>query len=133
MVLAIDPSTPHRYVCKEDRELPVEEQTVILLRAVPLSEFFEIMGMTKEMPENMKDLEIDHIKELLVRFIAGWENFKNAEGKLIEPEFEINPVNMMQTNRIKFSSLNMFAPKHLIEIFEEVQRINGLGEKEIKN
>lgn len=74
MAIALDPKRVREYVLKAERALPVEEQTVFLLRALTVYDRAELADAYTK----------DHLAKRLIEMVrftlAGWRNFKRADG-----------------------------------------------------
>lgn len=85
MVVARNTSETFPYVIEAERGAPVEEQTVFHLRCLPAS-----VGLALDnLQSGTVDLKIsvrlgDQMVVTLRAGLAGWDNFKDAEGKAIE-------------------------------------------------
>jgi len=85
MAIAVDPHRSVRYVLKEDRELPEDQQTVFLLRALSARELAQVEdGMSVVTPGG--DVRIATGSQSLRTLdlgLTGWENFLTPDGKLV--------------------------------------------------
>lgn len=91
MIQAIDPKATIRYVPKCERDLPVETQTVFLLRPLTArdaarmqDDIAEVMTGKKSENSTMKINSGSNVLRALELGLAGWENFKTNDGKDVE-------------------------------------------------
>lgn len=89
IVKAIDSKTPHKYICKDDRKLKPEEQTVFMvkfldpwLEAKLNDEIYQVSGSGKERREQF--LTGTQQQEVLKNCLVGWENFNDHDGKPVQ-------------------------------------------------
>lgn len=83
MPIALDPKRIERYVLKCDRELPVEKQTVWLLRPLKVREMAAVKNEALVMDQKTQELRSHSgTSELTIvqRGLVGVENFKDADG-----------------------------------------------------
>lgn len=91
MIQAIDPKATIRYIPKCDRDQPVENQTVFLLRPLTArdaarmqDDIAEVMTGKKSENSTMKINSGSNVLRALELGLAGWENFKTADGHDVE-------------------------------------------------
>lgn len=78
MAKALNPEERWRYILKTDLNLPPEEQTVFLLKALSRKE----MAVVRTAIENDQIIMAYHAA--LERGLVGWENFRDADGNIVE-------------------------------------------------
>lgn len=95
MAIAIDPHRSIRYVLREDRALPLESQTVFLLKVLSARELAQIEdAMSVVTPggdvcvrtgsQTLRTLELG---------LTGWENFKRPDGAMLAFDAATKSVN----------------------------------------
>jgi len=84
-----------KYICKDDRDLPVEEQTIFTLRRIPLpklakieDELYKATGIGKRREEKIRTG--NNQMKILQEGLAGWENFKDEDGEDIPFSNDVN-------------------------------------------
>lgn len=91
MIQAIDPKATIRYVPKCDRELPPAEKTIFLLHPLTARDaarmqdgIAEYVTEKKTNDQTMRILSGSQTLRALELGLAGWENFKTADGLDVE-------------------------------------------------
>lgn len=91
MIIAINPDEKIRYIPKCDRELPAERQTAFLLRPMKAKDAAKMQDGAAEidLARDQKDSTLrlrsgTQELEVLRLGLAGWENFKDANGAEVE-------------------------------------------------
>ncbi|MBI5427542.1 MAG: hypothetical protein HZA02_04595 [Nitrospinae bacterium] len=88
MAIAVNPNEKIRYILKGDRDLPVERQTVFLLKPLRAKDAARMQDGAAEIDigkgradSTMRIMSGTQTLEALRSGLAGWENFKNAQGE----------------------------------------------------
>jgi len=85
MAIALDPNRSHRYVLREDASLPVEDQTVFLLRSLTVRDD-EMIQNSKMVASSGGEFRLQPGTEDLMTLrlgLIGVENFRDGAGKMV--------------------------------------------------
>jgi hypothetical protein len=126
MPIAVDPARTYRYVLACERALPVEQQTVFLLKALTAREHAQIRdGLSVVDPQgNLLVRQGSGEILILTLGVLGWENFKDAQGA---------PVAFLADPMQKDANWDRLAPHHRKELADAVTEMTFLSEAERKN
>jgi hypothetical protein len=128
MVIAINPNIPLRYVLRDDRNNPSENQTTFLFKVITKGKLSELEADFERIVKNKEGSAVntDNVSIVLNKFLIGWENFKDTEGNTIEFVTDSKGVP-------KEEIWDYFYVSDLIELCEAVLVLNKLSGKEVKN
>lgn len=123
MPIAVDPAKVVRYVLRAERELPPEQQTVFLLKALTAREtadvedalFFQtaIGTMVRNGSQRLRILGLG---------VVGWENFPDSQGRPV-------PFNTQD----KAANWDRIAPEYQTELANAIMEANRLNAADRKN
>lgn len=138
MVKAIDIDAVSEYVCKEDRRLPEEEQTIWKIGVLDSLTIADISQMDVEFDPGSKEQkiraniagrELDNVRYGL----KGWNNFKDAKGQEIKAMFNTISKGGRSAQTLHDNCLKQIPPRIIQELAEEIKKSNELSEVEEKN
>lgn len=138
MVKAVDIDAVSDYICKEDRDLPKDQQTIFKVGVLDSLTMADISQMDVEFnPEskekkiraNIAGRELDYVRHGL----KGWENFKDATGQEIQARFDTVSRGGRTTKTLHDSCLRQIPAKVIKELAEAILDINELSERDEKN
>ena len=138
MVKAVDIDAVRNYVCKEDRALPEEEQTVFkigVLNSLTMAEIskmdveFDPGSKEQKVRANIAGRDLDYVRYGL----KGWENFKNAQGDEIKAIFNTISKGGRSAQVLHDNCLEQIPPRIIRELSLVILKENNLSEDEEKN
>lgn len=136
MATAVDPSAVYTYVLKEDRELPREEQTKFKLRSLSAGEQAKVKDSTAGWENETGRMQMNSgtVELMALRFgLVGWEGFRDASGNEVEfdgTKRKVNGVSIMQPSD---AALSRLAPRHRMELAEQITNHGSLTPDEVGN
>jgi len=136
MTIAITPGETWEYITKADRELPKEEQTVWVLRALDGSESRRLNNSLVSSDRDMKKLSFtlaDYQEEALKCGLIGAVNFKDSAGNIIE--FETVKVGTLRgsTRQASAAFLALVPAGVQVELAEQIINNTQLEPADVKN
>ena len=130
MAIALDPTKPFDYILTEDRDKPLEDQTVFKLKVLTARELANVEDGMAALISDTGEVAIKTGSQLLkiLQFgLRGWENLKDGSGNDVPyrgrgPSGEPHP-----------ETLDKVQPHHRRELADTITEVNRLDEEEAKN
>lgn len=123
-----DPSQQIRYVLKNERKLPSEEQSVFLIRVLKATEQAKLEDQMTSVNINTNIMSVGkltmELKALMIG-LAGWENVKDKDGN--EVEFMVDGRGKAKSEN--FDYLPQWARTELANAITEGNKITPEDEK----
>ncbi len=138
MIMAIDVDSVRDYVCKADRPLPKEEQTVWKIGVIDsvtmakldqLDVEFNPDSEEAKVKANLLGRELDYVRYGL----KGFENFKDKSGAEIKPLINTIARAGESIQIISDKTLKRIPPDIIRELAAAIKNDNKLSDAEIKN
>lgn len=127
MAIAVDPERTFDYVLQEERDLPIEQQTVWKIKVLTARELAEIEDNTSRIDKEGV-LQVRHgsvVLNTLRKGLRGWENFQDAQG---------NPVPFRDNNGVpREDNFDRMRPAWRREICNAITEQNRLTADQVKN
>lgn len=136
MAIAIDPREKFEYILEADRDKPEDEQTVWELRALTFAQ----RNALEDMPTFTGEKEVapkmgKMTRETLRAGLAGWRNFKDARGRIIE--FECDPCERSVLGRkckpVLDRCLERIHPSDVVELVNAISEVQRITDEEGKD
>lgn len=138
MIKAVDIDAISEYVCKEDRGVTKEEQTVWKIGVLDSLTMADISQMDVEFDPGSKEQKVKANiagRDLdYVRYgLKGWVNFKNTKGEDIKPRFNTLSRGGRAVQILHDECLRQIPTKIIRELAEVILNENEISESEEKN
>ncbi len=138
MVIAITPGETWDFIIESERELPAEEQTTWILRALGYTENNRIQdnALKQELGDDGGvQLRAGSYMDKVIRAgLVGWKNFKDADGILVEFETEISGSERRKKRKEPtIDTLDRIPPEVLTDLANAIVRHNVLDASAEKN
>lgn len=117
MAIAIDPAVPILVVLPSDKNLPVDKQTIFLMKPLSVRE-----ARTIESKFLGGEVDSNKVIDFLSANLVGWENFRNSKGDEIYFD-SANP-----EDNLSYISISV-----CVELFSAYFEANNLGTVKRKN
>ncbi|MEY2742312.1 MAG: hypothetical protein RIS21_680 [Planctomycetota bacterium] len=127
MAIALDPNRSHRYVLREDASLPVEDQTVFLLRSLTVRDD-EMIQNSKMVASSGGEFRLQPGTEDLMTLrlgLIGVENFRDGAGKMVHFDAD-------KAGRVTDAFLSRLKKEWRNEIADQIRTLNALTVDEKK-
>jgi len=127
MAIALDPNRSHRYILREDASLPVEEQTIFLLRSLTVRDDEQIAN-SKMIASGAGEFRLHPGTEDLMTLrlgLIGVENFRDANGKTVHFDAD-------KSGRVTDSFLSRLKKEWRTELVDQIRTLNALTVDEKK-
>jgi hypothetical protein len=127
MAIALDPNRSHRYVLREDASLPVEEQTVFLLRSLTVRDD-ETIQNSKMVASSGGEFRLQPGTEDLMTLrlgLIGVENLRAGSGKLVHFDAD-------KMGRVTDAFLSRLRKEWRNELADQIRALNTLTTDEKK-
>lgn len=127
-----------RYVTKADRALPIERQSVFLLRPLTNRQWTAIQNLVRLQADGESVQVMRGEQRLLALKLAlvGWENFADADGAPAKWEVQKGPRTICGfecMDPVTDAALEQLSIADYTEIAEEILRTAVLSEDDVKN
>lgn len=134
-MIVVNPGQTRRYVLKEERELPVDKQSVFLLRPLTLAESSKLEDMAVGIGAgNNVTVNSGSVRIQALRFgLAGWENVVDASGNAVEFRSTTKKERGVEIVQPDDSIIAMIPPKARLELAEEITNGGSIDEDDAKN
>lgn len=134
-MIVIDPNSSRRYVLRDERSKPVEEQSVFLLRPLTLAQETALKDSVAAVDAGNSVSIRQGTQELkaLQYGLEGWENVRDSKGNEVPFKATTRKVNGKDVSQVDDATLAMIPPKYRAELAEEITNGSGLSGDEAKN
>jgi len=141
MPIAIVPNQTWSYVCRQDRELPTDKQTVFKLRALTKRERHAFLNLTSSREITPDDtllrrgVEGDARCAVVRAGLVGWDNFCDADGKPVKFALTDEKLLVLGTSRSVLTDECLEALTDLVEaeLYGEILSGSNLNHDDRKN